>query len=127
VWELYRMEAQDQPEQVRIFSSNADRKSWERDTLRKIRNQVYSEMKWKRANLKLILNREMNESEVQWDKFHWKKIDKEKLDLGISIKVYWNKTKFISMKDSITWVVIENEDIANTMKSIFDYIYEEKS
>lgn len=30
------------------------------------------------------------------------------------------------MKKDITWVVIENEDIAKTMKSIFEYIYEGK-
>jgi hypothetical protein len=47
--------------------------------------------------------------------------------LDISIKIYWNKTKFISMKNDISWVVIENEDIAKTMKSIFDYIYYSKN
>jgi hypothetical protein len=31
------------------------------------------------------------------------------------------------MKNDITWVVIENEDIAKTMKSIFDYIYFDKN
>ena len=123
VGELYRMEARDQPEEVCIFSSNADRKSWERDILRKIRNDIYSKMWWKRANLKLIMNREMIHSEKVWNKFHAKTIDAKDLNLGISIKIYGNKTKFISMKDDITWVVIENEDIANTMKSIFEYIY----
>ncbi len=127
VAELYKMEAKDQPDEVCIFSSNADRKSWERDILRKIRNDIYSNMWGKRANLKLIMNRDMNHSETQWDKFHGKKIEKENLDIGISIKVYGNKTKFISMKESITWVVIENKEIADTMKSIFEYIYEEKS
>lgn len=123
VAELYKMEAKDRPEEVCIFSSNADRKSWERDTLRKIRNDIYSNIWWKRAHLKLIMNREMNQSEINWDKFHWKKIDQEELDIWISIKVYGNKTKFISMKESITWVVIENKEIAETMKSIFEYIY----
>ena len=56
-----------------------------------------------------------------------KKIEKEELDIWISIKIYGNKTKFISMKESITWVVIENKEIAETMKSIFEYIYNEKS
>ena len=123
VAELYKMESKDAPEEVRIFSSNADRKSWKRDILRKIRNEIYSGMKWKRTNLKLILNREMNKSELQWNKFNWKKIDKKDLSIWISIKIYGNKTKFISMKESITWVVIENKEIAETMKSIFDYIY----
>lgn len=125
-WELYKMEAKDKPDNVRVFSSNADRKSWELNKLRKIRNEIYKKMWWKRANLNLIMNREPNHWEKVWDKFNWKYISKEKLNLDISIKIYWNKVQFISMKQDITWVVIENEDIAKTMKSIFDYIYKEK-
>lgn len=126
VAELYKMEARDQPNNVRIFSSNADRKEWEIDKLRKLRNKIYSKMWGKKANMKLIMNREANESEKKWNKFNHKTISKDLLNLDISIKIYWNKTKFISMKNDITWVVIENEDIAKTMKSIFDYIYENK-
>ena len=45
------------------------------------------------------------------------------MDIWITIKICGNKTNFISMNDSITGVVIENEEIARTMESIFDYIY----
>jgi hypothetical protein len=123
VGELYKMEARDLPDEIRVFSSNVDRKKWESDKLRKIRNQIYAKMWWKRANMKLILNREINKWEENWDKFNAITIKENLVDLWISIKVYWNKTKFISMKEKITWVVIENQDIADTMKSIFDYIY----
>ncbi len=124
VAELYKMEVKDSPSNVRIFSSNADRKSWETDKLRRLRNEIYDIAKGK-ADMKLIMNRKATRSEKSWTKFHSKTISKGKLDIGISIKVYGNKTKFISMKESITGVVIENEEIARTMKSIFDYIYGE--
>jgi hypothetical protein len=38
--------------------------------------------------MKVILNREANESEIRWDKFNSKTIDKDLLNLDISIKVY---------------------------------------
>lgn len=124
VAELYKMEAKDEPELVRIFSSNVDRKEGEADKLRKLRNEIYDSVK-KKADMKVILNREPTKSEITWSKFHSKTIKKKDLNLGISIKVYGNKTKFISMKKPLTGVVIENEDIAETMKAIFDYIYGE--
>ena len=122
VAELYKMEVKDTPELVRIFSSNVDRKQGEADKLRKIRNEIYSSLK-KRAHMNVILNREPTQSEKTWEFFHPKTINSNALNLGISIKIYGNKTKFISMKKPLTGIVIENEDIANTMRSIFDYIY----
>ncbi len=122
VAELYRMEVKDDPKDIRIFSSNADRKSWERDKLRKLRNEVYDTAK-RKADMKLIMNRKPTKSERLWSKFHPKTIGWDKLDIWITIKIYGNKTNFISMNDSITGVVIENEEIARTMESIFDYIY----
>lgn len=122
VAELYKMENNDKPKRVRVFSSNVDRKNWEIDKLRKLRNKIFHDSE-KKADMNIILNREPTKSEDSWSKFHPKTIDKKHLDIWISIKIYWNKTKFISMRESVTGVVIENEEIAKTMKSIFDYIY----
>ncbi len=125
VAKLYKIELEDNPDLVRIFSSNANRKTGERNKLRKLRNEIFKHTK-KKPDMKIILNREAYENEKNWKKFQHKTIRKEDLNLWISIKIYGNKTHFLSMNDSITGLLIENKEIAETMQSIFDYIYEEK-
>jgi sugar-specific transcriptional regulator TrmB len=124
VAELYRIEAKDAPKHVSIFSSNVNRREWEVNELRKLRNKIFKEYKDK-SKKKLILNREATQWEIGRYSMKTKTIAKDLLNLDISIKIYGNKTHFISMKSPITWVVIENEDIANTMNSIFNYIWKE--
>lgn len=125
VADLYRIEAKDEPKQVSIFSSNVNRQEWEVNVLRKLRNKIFKKYKDK-SKKSIILNRNPTPAELTRYSMNAKTIEQDLLNLEVSIKIYDNKTHFISMKSPITWVVIENEDIAKTMRSIFDYIWEEK-
>ncbi len=125
VAKLYEIEVKQLPKEVKVFSANVDRKKWKVNQLRKIRNDIYKKI-WdeKRPYMELILNRPLTSAEKKWWKFNWKYISPEKLNLEVSIKIYGDIVSFVSMKDEINWLVIKNKYIANTMKNIFDYVYE---
>lgn len=125
VAKMYQIEADDEPEVVEIFSSNYDRKKWDLDKLRKLRNAIFKTQK-KHPFKKMLLNRSLNHSEITRKSLEWKTIPKELLDLPITIKIYKNKVHFISMKSPISWVLIEDEEIAKTISNIFNYIYVNK-
>jgi HTH-type transcriptional regulator, sugar sensing transcriptional regulator len=122
VAKMYKIEVEDNPDLVEIFSSNYDRKKWELDKLRKLRNEIY----WKLeidSKKKIIFNRELTKSEKSRPELSWKVIPKEVLDLPITMKIYNNKVQFISMKSPISWILIEDEEVAKTMSNIFNYIF----
>jgi sugar-specific transcriptional regulator TrmB len=123
VAKMYEIEAKDNPSLVKIFSSNYDRKKWELDKLRKLRNEIYSKIKVD-SYKKIIFNRELTKSEKNRPQLSWKVIPKDILDLPITIKIYWNKVQFISMKSPISWILIEDEEISRAMSNIFNYIFE---
>lgn len=49
---------------------------------------------------------------------------KEKFMLDSQIIIYGNKLAIISLKNKIITTVIDNDDISNTFKTIFDYFWE---
>jgi len=51
-------------------------------------------------------------------------IDKKKFPFNCGIDIYGNNVAFYTYKGVIMGVVIENEDIAMTMKTVFDMIWE---
>lgn len=122
VAKMYKIEVEDNPDLVEIFSSNYDRKKWELDKLRKLRNEIYSKLEVD-SKKKIIFNRELTKSEQTRSELSWKVIPKEVLDLPITIKIYNNKVQFISMKSPLSWILIEDEEIAKTMSNIFNYIF----
>jgi hypothetical protein len=122
VAKMYQIEVNDEPELVEIFSSNYDRKKWELDKLRKLRNDIYKTQK-KHPLKKMLLNRVLSKSEKWRNKLNGKTLPKELLDIPITIKIYKNKVQFISMKSPISWILIEDEEIAKTMSNIFNYIF----
>ena len=122
VAKMYQIEVNDEPELVEIFSSNYDRRKWELDKLRKLRNDIYKTQK-KHPLKKMLLNRKLTPSEISRNKMEWKTIPKELLDIPITMKIYKNKVQFISMKSPISGILIEDEEIAKTMSNIFNYIF----
>ena len=119
---IYEIEAKDLPNSVYVFSANVERTEWEINEIRKIRNSIYKKLRDKRPFLKIILNRDLKENEKNWNKWKFIKINSQELEIKSTIKIYNNKVIFLSFKKPYTWIVIENEDIAYTMKEIFSFI-----
>ncbi len=52
-----------------------------------------------------------------------KTVTKNDLYLPSSIKIYGNKVQFVSLKNNLFGVEIENQDIADSLRQMFDYIW----
>lgn len=53
-----------------------------------------------------------------------KVIDKSKLDLKSNIQIYWDTTSiYLIEKWNISWTTIKNEKIADTLKNLFEYVW----
>jgi hypothetical protein len=52
-----------------------------------------------------------------------KVLTKNDIYLPTSIKIYGNKVQFVSLKNHLFGVEIENQDIADSLRQMFDYIW----
>lgn len=71
-----------------------------------------------------IVNWEKKKYSISEKKINTKLVlPKNILDIRNSIKIYWNNVSIWSINNkNLSWILIKNQDVADTMKSIIEYI-----
>lgn len=121
VRQLYIQEYKDSPIEMRIFKAwveRLDEKKKLRDFRKELTKKILS------SHIRIIGN--TTSSTKEDDKkgnIERKNVQDSELFLPASIKIYGNKVHFVSLKNNLFGVEIENEDIASCLKQIFDCIW----
>ncbi len=110
---------------LKIFTSDADRTNTE---MSKIIDHNIDKQFQAGIKTQAIISSAHSISEIDFKNLKQKNvavhiIDNELLKLPAQILVYGHKTVITALKKEIISTIIENEDIANSLKNIFDYLW----
>jgi sugar-specific transcriptional regulator TrmB len=122
VKQLYLKRLQDNPSEIKIFKAWIEREK-EKEKLKAFSKEVVKKT-WARKveiicnELNLIRRRGYSGGHERERSF-----TKNDMYLPTSIKIYGNKVQFVSLKNHLFGVEIENQDIADSLRQMFDYIW----
>jgi sugar-specific transcriptional regulator TrmB len=121
VKQLYLKRLQDNPSEIKIFKAWIEREK-EKEKLKAFSKEVVKKT-WARK-VEIICN-DLNSSEDDNIRENTKRkiLPKNDMYLPTSIKIYGNKVQFVSLKNHLFGVEIENQDIADSLRQMFDYIW----
>ncbi|EKD29400.1 MAG: Transcriptional regulator, TrmB [uncultured bacterium (gcode 4)] len=121
VKQLYIQEYKDSPIEMRIFKAWVERLD-EKKKLRDFRKELIKKI---HSNQVRIIGNTTSSTKEDDKKgnIERRNIQDSELFLPASIKIYGNKVHFVSLKNNLFGVEIENEDIASCLKQIFDCIW----
>lgn len=121
VKQLYLKRLQDNPSEIKIFKAWIEREK-EKEKLKAFSKEVVKKT-WARK-VEIICNSSTSSEEEDTREDTKRKIlTKNDMYLPTSIKIYGNKVQFVSLKNHLFGVEIENQDIADSLRQMFDYIW----
>lgn len=121
VKQIYVQQYKDAPTEVRVFKAGIERKD-EKQKLQEFRRDLKKKLHPKKVHILCNRTNSTLEEDKKTNTLR-KTIPDSELFLPASIKIYGNKVHFISLRNKLFGVEIENEDIATCMRQIFDYCY----
>lgn len=121
VKQLYIKRLQDNPSEIKIFKAWIEREK-EKEKLKAFSKEVAK--KTRAQKVEIICNSSTSsEEEDARENTKRKVLTKNDIYLPTSIKIYGNKVQFVSLKNHLFGVEIENQDIADSLRQMFDYIW----
>ena len=102
-----------------IFARDEEKKVFTEEE----RNEAIKNRKNRKIKLKLLYT-DIEKSEPETDLTIRKFIPKEKFPLSASFIIYDNKIGIVSLKGKLVGVIIENKEISNTLRSIFNLAWD---
>ena len=107
-------------EVVGFFALDEEKKIFSEEERKKANQRRVS----KKIKFKLLYTREDGKFEKNPELTIARFIPKDKFPLSSSFILYDNKVGIVSLRGKLVGVIIENKEIANTLKSIFDLAWE---
>jgi len=120
VKQLYLKILQDSPSEIKILKAWIEREK-EKEKLKAFSKEVAKKTRVQKVEI-ICNNSTSSEEDNRKENTARKTVTKNDLYLPSSIKIYGNKVQFVSLKNNLFGVEIENQDIADSLRQMFDYI-----